>query len=417
MKSIRVTFQTLTPLWTGDAWGESKEIRPSSIMGSLRFWFYVYCKSCAIPVEKLNDKGVPADNLDEYIKKYNSKESFESLLSKELMKDDVDYNTAISNVFEKINLPLISRVFGCTGWKGWVRIKRIEPIKDYCFGNRLNLPYAVYIKKKNRKIYTFESKDDYNKFLNSHYQRNRKEKQTKVKKDYSIWFFTHPYFWGEFMTIFEVEDQNLETLFYPLLTFIEKYGFLGGKWNIGYGRVKVEKLEEKENGNFKEIENWRKEEITFDDSNTKRISELVSEKNSFSQSTQSYEFVKFFLEVDSFYCSNERDFDNKISNLPSVVKIAELNNSFNSYKDAIIQLLQLKPKIRNCLRPDNSICNKELWHNFRHKLLGATSNDREGTKIIPWIYRDKNGDENNKNKKNNSKIKGGFISIAGLLNL
>ena len=224
---------------------------------------------------------------------------------------------------------------------------------------------------------------------------------------------------------------------------------MGGKWNIGYGRVKVEKLEEKENGNFKEIDNWRKEEIRFDDSNTKGISDLVSEKNSFSQSTQSYEFVKFFLEVDSFYCSNERDFNNKIANIPTTVKVVKLSNDFNNFKDVIQELLKIKAQIRNCLRHESEEIirlkdcykknkfmrtqklsykikknNNEIEReiecsllkqiiDFRHKLLGATSNDREGTKIIPWIYED----GNNKDKNNNPKIKGGFVSIAGIINL
>ncbi|GAB6161042.1 hypothetical protein JCM12298_02010 [Desulfothermus naphthae] len=38
-KSIKVTFKTLTPLWTGDAWGESNELKLTGIIGSLRWWF------------------------------------------------------------------------------------------------------------------------------------------------------------------------------------------------------------------------------------------------------------------------------------------------------------------------------------------------------------------------------------------
>jgi len=129
MEEIKeVTFKTITPLWTGDAWGENNEIRPSSIMGSLRFWFGVYCKTFNIATEKLNKKGVPADNIEDYIKNYNKennkKENFESLLGKELENDD--YDLAINNVLEKIKLPLISRIFGCTGWKSQIEIKEIE---------------------------------------------------------------------------------------------------------------------------------------------------------------------------------------------------------------------------------------------------------------------------------------------------
>ena len=38
-KEIEVTFKTITPLWTGDAWGESDNLKLTGIVGSLRWWF------------------------------------------------------------------------------------------------------------------------------------------------------------------------------------------------------------------------------------------------------------------------------------------------------------------------------------------------------------------------------------------
>ena len=38
-REIAVTFRTVTPVWTGNAWQQMTEIRPSSLIGSLRFWF------------------------------------------------------------------------------------------------------------------------------------------------------------------------------------------------------------------------------------------------------------------------------------------------------------------------------------------------------------------------------------------
>ena len=58
-EEVQVTFQTITPIWTGDAWGECKEIKPSAIMGSLRFWFEIFCHFSGIRVkekEELNYK-------------------------------------------------------------------------------------------------------------------------------------------------------------------------------------------------------------------------------------------------------------------------------------------------------------------------------------------------------------------------
>ncbi|WP_457568695.1 type III-B CRISPR module RAMP protein Cmr1, partial [Desulfurobacterium sp.] len=147
-KELKVTFNTLTPLWTGDAWGESKEIRPSSIMGSLRFWFEVICYFAGITKKEDYENGKLNDKLDD--KKFKE----------EVLKNGANFE-GVDKTLTEVGISLPSRVFGCTGWKGWMRIKRIEPIEDYCFGNKLNLPYAVYINKKNSEIDTFKSKDDY----------------------------------------------------------------------------------------------------------------------------------------------------------------------------------------------------------------------------------------------------------------
>ena len=39
MKEVKVTFQTLTPLWTGDAWRCPDDLKLTGIVGSLRWWF------------------------------------------------------------------------------------------------------------------------------------------------------------------------------------------------------------------------------------------------------------------------------------------------------------------------------------------------------------------------------------------
>jgi len=125
MKETKITFNTITPIWTGDAWGENTEIKPASIMGSLRFWFYIYRKTLGI---ETNHDGVPSDNIDDYVKKYNknnhAKETFNSLLVTELEKSD--FKNALKKTLEKISLPLSSIIFGCTGWKSQVQIKVIS---------------------------------------------------------------------------------------------------------------------------------------------------------------------------------------------------------------------------------------------------------------------------------------------------
>ncbi len=38
-KQIKVTLKTLTPFWTGNVDGKSNELKLTSIIGSLRWWF------------------------------------------------------------------------------------------------------------------------------------------------------------------------------------------------------------------------------------------------------------------------------------------------------------------------------------------------------------------------------------------
>ncbi len=373
MKEIKVSFGTLTPLWTGDAWRENKEIRPSSIMGSLRFWFEVICYFAGITSNSNYENGKLKDdlNFDEFKKKLSENGvSFEGL----------DKNLAGC----KISLP--SRVFGCTGWKGWVRIKGIgvaENKENYNFPvGRIEFKELEYTKKY------FDKKDN----------------KEKMKKVIPAWYFPKGFF-GKFTVTFEIKENILEPVFYPLLRFIEKYGFLGGKWNIGYGRVKIDNIDDELWIRDFANKNDSKVDFKFNDTNSKELSKLILVGNNFSISTQPYEFLKFFLGAESFYCFNERDFQEKASKLPRDIRIAKLSDNFSDFQNAIQELLKIKAKMRNCLRPNNSITEKEDWNNFRHNLLGTTSQGLEGTKIIPWIYEE------------NGQLKGGFVSIAGILGM
>ena len=68
----RVKFETITPIWTGDAWRENSEIKPSSIMGSLRASFGAYCKEKNIPLPKLDNNGKVNEKFDyEHYRKNN----------------------------------------------------------------------------------------------------------------------------------------------------------------------------------------------------------------------------------------------------------------------------------------------------------------------------------------------------------
>ncbi len=338
-KTIQVNFETVTPLWTGDAWQNSKEIRPSSLIGSLRFWFEVICYFSGITNEHNYENGKLKDDLN--------KEEFK----KKVVVNGADFD-GIDKTLAELGISLPSRVFGCTGWKGWVRIKGIifDP------KNFNNDPRGRIINGKN-------------------------------------WFWGSPSYQGIFEVVFEMESEIVGSIFYPLLTFIEKYGFLGGKWNIGYGRVRIENVEEKDNdGKWNNKKDWRKEEFKMEN----KIKKFIELNNSLNLNSKPFEFVKYFLGVNNFHCNNERNFEDKISSIPQKIKIAKFNNPDGNYVNLIKELLKKKAEIRNCLRPNSSMNNKVLWNNFRHELLGTTSGGTEGTKIIPWIY------------EQDGQLKGGF---------
>jgi CRISPR-associated protein Cmr1 len=89
MKSIRVTFQTLTPFWTGDAWRNGNELKLTGIFGSLRWWFEALVRGMG----------------------YNACDSTSENKCKVEVKNEKD----VLKIHEKI-CP-VCFLFGATGWK------------------------------------------------------------------------------------------------------------------------------------------------------------------------------------------------------------------------------------------------------------------------------------------------------------
>ena len=340
MKKIKVKFDTLTPIWSGDAWGDNKEIRPSSLMGSLRFWFEVICYFSEITKKENYKDGKLQDNLDE--KKFREKS----------LHNGSDFQ-GVNKTLEKFKISLPSRIFGCTGWKGWVRIKEI--LKESKCNN-----YEYYLGKLELKELT--------------YNRNGKNK-------IPTWYFNKG-FYGTFQVIFEVEENILNPIFYPLLNFMDQYGFWGGKWNIGYGRLTVEDVEIKESKDFIVNTEWRSEELKFGtlDKNLsdKKFSDIVESKSSFEELEEKKKKL--------MYLGNQ----NKTSYVKGIIRelIFKKSNERKIHKYKF-----------------NDV-------NLRHDLFGTIQNGIEGTKIIPWVYEEKG-----ENEKDGLQFKGGFISVAGILNL
>ncbi|OMH39862.1 type III-B CRISPR module RAMP protein Cmr1 [Desulfurobacterium indicum] len=327
-EEIKVTFNTLTPLWTGDAWQDNNKIRPSSLIGSLRFWFEVICYFSGICDEKDFNNG-------RFEKEVNRKNFKDCLLEK-----GNSFEAKIKCLLEQ-GIPLPSIIFGATNWKSLIEINQVEFFKN----NFKRKPAGKIIPNKN-------------------------------------WYFGKPSYQGEFSVIFNVEEKILESIFYPLLTFMDKYGFWGGKWNIGYGRLKIEKVK---NGDS-DVDISKYEEFKFNE-----ISDLVNNKK-----------FRDFIDsnISDFGCLTQRD--KKIKLLKNI----EPNNDSkkeNEEVDLIKELLKIKSKEREKFNTDTE---------ERHKIFGTTKappNDKnllpQGSKILPYIYEEQ------------GKLKGGFLSISGLLNL
>ncbi len=319
MKKITVSFNTITPLYTGDAWGECKEIKPSAIMGSLRFWFEVYCHFAGIKVKEKEEL-----NYKKFIEK---------------RKENLDKNEF--EILNELGITCSSRIFGCTGWKSRIEIKRIDFYLDD------NYLYPIWKKT----LYSL---------------RYKKIKNGKESEIIPSWYFPKGFF-GNFQIIFKTTEEINENILLPLLRFIENYGFIGGKNNLGYGRIKINKI----NGEKIDLNQYN-----FDLGIIKCNKNITEE---------------IFENINNFDDLNE----NKI-------QIIQVNFNNNDLSSLIKGLIKKKAEYR-----------KAISNKFeRHYKFGSTAKDKyndiqgpNATKIIPLITKNENG-----------KYVGNFLSIWGIKN-
>lgn len=359
--NLTVTFETITPLWTGDAWMENSVIRPSSLMGSLRFWFEVICYFGGVCKKEEFDK---------------DKGRFEKDIENEKIKKKfLEFGTNFDGqvqALRSLNIPIPAIVFGTTGWRSLVEIKSIKPIEDYCFGNKFNLTDRFCINKKNQ---------DHIEEGNNCPQRSNNE--------YSVFYFKTPYFGGKLEVVFEVEENIKDSIFLPLLTFMDRYGYWGGGWNIGYGRLRVLSVNEQDN-------EWKREE---------------------------FDFGKFFNENRNIKikigCSNGNQ-ENCIVRISSnyndlfadiVSKNIVLVNAIIDDDNQIICNQKLEENIKKLIREKAKLRVSETNQKDRHYKFGKTGKIEDevlpqGSKILPYI-----------NQLDNGSYQCGLLSIAGILSL
>jgi len=346
---VKVQFETITPLWTGDSWMENNEIRPSSLIGSLRFWFEVICYFGGVCSAKDFDK--EKGRFENDIKKIKEK----------LLKHGTDFEGQIE-ALKELEVPIPAIIFGTTGWKSLIGINGIRYLDDYCFGNKLKLPSMFCISKnENREV------------------KENNECPRRSNNDWSVFYFKIPYFWGRFEVVFRVHKDIKEVIFFPLLTFMDKYGYWGGGWNIGYGRLRINRVEVDKI----EVSDWRK--VEFDFSKVGKNKKNYIEGN-YNDENKIVEPVKE---------------TNLLTNKDPKINHWKHNGCNLPVKDMLRNLIIEKANLRRSLNDQKE----------RHYIFGKTGNIQgedlpQGSKILPYI-----------NRLENNSYESGFLSIAGILSL
>lgn len=347
-----VKFKTITPLFTGDVDQEMIEIKPASIMGSLRFWFEVICHFSGF------NKHFKDDNKKKRIE--NTQKIYTNIL----------YNEAKQNkkipkheVCEKLGLSPTEYYFGATSWESKIGIETIKLTNECSFGNRLNLPFGIMFCDETKTWIDLKKYD-------------HKCKETKCH----CWFFPKSYFWGKFKIVFTTESTEIaENILLPLLNFIQNYAFLGGKNNLGFGRI-----QNVNNG----LAN-----------NHVKIMGIPIRENQFLDKDNNNDGKDI---IDKILGNNGKN--NDISDIPYKIKLIhtnKVNMDINStdkfeYIDNIKILLKIKSDLRKKIK------NVKL----RHQIFGSTKEENaEATKIIPFI------------KKEDNRLIPFLISYAGIIHL
>ncbi|EIW00992.1 type III-B CRISPR module RAMP protein Cmr1 [Thermoanaerobacter siderophilus] len=347
-KEVTVRLETITPLWTGDAWQENVKIRSSSLMGSLRFWFEIFLMAATDLLPSTYDYNSEKLGPSKY------RQDILSNLNKGLTMKEAEIEAF---KFQKISLP--SFIFGCNGLKSKIEIENIT-YDDNLLNNELDLPFAIYKNKRDKEFIEVSSND--------------KQKLYEIRKNRNnhIWYFPQEYLYGDFYITFSFAYEDLaEKIFYPLLNFIQQYGFIGGKNNLGFGRVK-----------FTIVDGDLSKYRTFDFSDFDYGKKYLYE--AFEENTSKFEDMYDIYKI-GFYKKGEKNFVNS-------------DLSKKHIKQLIKELLSDKAFNRAAFKKNNP---NEVEK--RHFLFGISKGNINATKIIPWI-----------NKVDDTKYEYGYISLVML---
>ena len=242
-KEVLVKFQTLTPLWTGDAWQDNNEIRPSALIGSLRFWFAFYWKIVKNgTTEKLDKNGIPRESLPE-LENPKENKTFREILIKKIKEVD-NFDEAIDETLDKLGLSVPSRIFGCTGWKSRIKIEIKDFEEKYINFNNLEFRFPLNKFQERRQLNT-------NFWIRKVLFKDNSHNPLKFFKNVKIKLITTDYWWDKYLNDF-------------FEYFKDKLILVGGKNSFGFGFVNLN-LDDNQNKlvSFNSIDNFLKiEKIT-----------------------------------------------------------------------------------------------------------------------------------------------------------
>ena len=201
MKEIKVTFNTLTPLWTGDAWQKSDKLKLTGIIGSFRWWFEALVRGMGYKAcDCTGDNKCQAE---------------------------------IKEPKEMANIKLCPAcyLFGTTGWKGRFRVMvESEDLQKLYNGK-------VMVQIKGGKKWHYESG-----LMGSATLKFSYEDMVIGEKD------------GSFVKMSSAFPSILKILLY----LISEYGMLGAKTSMGYGVVKFQIKNEDKNEDIQITEDdWK----------------------------------------------------------------------------------------------------------------------------------------------------------------
>lgn len=196
-EELTIKLETLTPIWTGNAFGECEEIKGQSMYGGLRYWFELYCKSVGIPVKNFQDEELDEEKYTREIKYIIRSQG------------NLSIDRAKKIALNRCNITLASQIFGCKGLKGNLEIKSIESKEENINKNDIDFNFL------GRNIKPWMER---NLFIN-------KAKSIKCHKDVVIKTeISSSYLW-EFKRFLKYYKDNTV--------------LMGGKKSIGFGFAKL----------------------------------------------------------------------------------------------------------------------------------------------------------------------------------